>query len=95
MRHVPTWFPGAGFKRFAEVAWKHQVDFHEMPYNQVQQQLVRISVLQEDLIIIFSHKREGTAAPSIARTFLEDAGENIDNAQHSVLSWTLVGVYGL
>lgn len=40
VKHIPSWFPGAGFKRYADKWRKHVVAMAEMPYTAVKQALV-------------------------------------------------------
>ena len=54
LRHIPTWFPGASFKRDAS-AWKEEVlALRDEPFRVTQEQIVCIYVLaQEPLFLNF------------------------------------------
>ena len=41
MRHIPAWFPGADFKRFAQIARKYVEEMLNMPFNFVKKARVR------------------------------------------------------
>lgn len=42
MKYVPSWFPGAGFKRDAAL-WKGKMEaFVNQPYDYTKQQMVRV-----------------------------------------------------
>ena len=42
LRHIPDWFPGAGFKQTAK-AWRKTLDLMcDQPHNWVKQQMVRV-----------------------------------------------------
>lgn len=45
MRYVPAWFPGAGFKRYAEEARLRTIEMREKPLNIVKQGMVQIEVV--------------------------------------------------
>ncbi len=42
LRHLPSWFPGAGFKKFAASCSKELNDLADIPYNFVKEQMVRL-----------------------------------------------------
>lgn len=55
LRHIPTWFPGAGFKRNA-IKWKAKIDeFADRPYEYVKNSIVGVrlvtSVFLNSLVI--------------------------------------------
>ena len=55
VKHIPSWFPGAQFKRDAEV-WKSKMEaFVNEPYDFTKQQMVR---------------RQATSASSVCRRVL-------------------------
>lgn len=42
LKHVPSWFPGAGFKRKAK-RWRQNLeDFVNIPFDEVQRQMVKL-----------------------------------------------------
>ena len=40
LRHLPTWFPGAGFHKTADELRKRAIDILQVPLARVQQQMV-------------------------------------------------------
>ena len=46
VRHIPTWFPGAEFKRSAEVGRKLTEDMINVPYEDVKRKRVRLFLCQ-------------------------------------------------
>ena len=69
MRHLPSWFPGAGFKRSA-VEWRKLIeDFVNEPYEDCKQKIVSgpfptsVQVLTSDIA-----KRNGDAILHLSRT---------------------------
>ena len=41
LKHIPSWFPGAGFKRFGENATKLLKQLQEHPFMLVEEKMVR------------------------------------------------------
>ena len=39
MQHLPEWFPGAGFKKYAKKCQKLTRDLRDLPFNFVRQQM--------------------------------------------------------
>ncbi|KAJ8508605.1 hypothetical protein ONZ45_g9131 [Pleurotus djamor] len=41
LRHIPSWFPGASFQRFAQTSYKDMINMLDIPYAQVRDRLVK------------------------------------------------------
>jgi hypothetical protein len=49
VKHIPTWFPGAGFKRDA-IVWKAKMlEMVNNPYERVKEEMVRANFLMARL----------------------------------------------
>ena len=81
LKHVPSWMPGAGFKRKAAYWDMVNEDMIEKPF--LKDQLVswsRIGDAENSVTILtrdFS-KAKGTAAPSVTVTLIENLPEESD-----------------
>ena len=107
MRFIPTWFPGAGFKRQAR-AWKVRFDtIMDVPFAWAKQQLVsfplHIIFLRRLLTYIFFHtdddwfiplKADGNAVESFVLRFLNrEDGTYLDPDDEDVVKWCASGLY--
>lgn len=45
LRHIPSWFPGAGFQRFAAEARDLTNQMQNVPFNSVRKNMVRHKIL--------------------------------------------------
>lgn len=46
LRHVPTWFPGAGFQKYAQGVKKMTIEMKLVPFDFVRKRMVRHTVIQ-------------------------------------------------
>ncbi|KAF5354017.1 hypothetical protein D9756_007058 [Leucocoprinus leucothites] len=73
MKYIPTWFPGAGWKKKAN-SWQQLSDmFTNRPWNVAKEQFVRNPSFQSShrILIVMLEQKEGTAEPSMATTMIE------------------------
>lgn len=90
MRFLPTWFPGADFKR-KSIEWRKLIeDFVNEPYEAFKESLVSPSQL-DVLNDINSTQRAGTAEPSFCTLAFEK--EDPSPAAESDLKWTVNSMY--
>ena len=78
VKHVPEWFPGAGFKRFAKVAKESIDNFVNLPFQHVKQSFeVREPPLSLPVRVSYQDELQaGTlTTPSIMATCLEELTE--------------------
>ena len=94
MKHLPSWFPGAGFKRSA-VEWKKLIEaFVNEPYEDCRQKIVShlpsspARMLTSPRMI----QRNGTAAPSFT-SLAFDKNENMTEQEDFDLRWTTNSMY--
>jgi hypothetical protein len=52
VRHIPAWFPGAAWKRWAAHARRLSDEFTNVPYMMVKQQIVRSACLAYAMVIL-------------------------------------------
>lgn len=72
MKHIPSWFPGAGWKRRAEYYKRINELVAREPFEIVRQNLVRCFCFSYIyILLILLAQRNGTAAPSIAASLIE------------------------
>ncbi|KAG1781098.1 cytochrome P450 [Suillus placidus] len=70
LKHIPLWFPGASFKRNAQI-WKAKMEeFVDRPEESVKTEIVSSSSLSP-LKKLTSPQKKGTAHPSFVSTLLE------------------------
>ena len=93
VRHIPSWFPGAGFKRSA-VEWKKLIeDFVNEPHEDCKQKIV--SRLPFSLAIPLTSRmmqKNGTATPSFT-SLAFDKNENMTEQEDFDLRWTTNSMY--
>jgi len=80
LKHVPSWMPGAGFKRKAAYWAKINEEMCEKPYLYVKDQLVSWTTIEFPRFrtdLEFS-KAKGTATPSVAATLIESLPDESD-----------------
>ena len=83
MKYLPTWSPGAEFKRNA-ITWKCSVDeMFERPYRELKADLVRDIFSPFEHICLTSiynnHKRAGRSQPCIASEMISTLAEENEN----------------
>jgi hypothetical protein len=72
LKYVPSWMPGAGFKRKAAYWRKVNLDMAEKPFEHVKATLVSsIAVSSYPPLISEYKQRQGNAVPSVAATMIE------------------------
>ena len=75
LKHVPSWFPGAGFKRTA-AAWKDVAhNMRNAPFEKTMESWVRLldAFRSRSGLFIRAWQANGTAEQSIATTIMENA----------------------
>jgi hypothetical protein len=97
VRFVPSWFPGAGWKRQGE-AWRKRLDnLSSVPHDWVKQQMVCDyfsigfnPVARNDMI----HQASGSYTESFTSRHLRPNGETIADAEHDdIVKWCAGGLY--
>jgi len=94
VRHLPEWFPGAGFKRKA-AQWRPKMeDFVDIPFQSVLNAVVSALV---DRRLGRSHKvyscsqRDNTAVPSFCSMLLNSDASNTE--EHYDIKWSAASMY--
>ena len=94
MRHLPSWFPGAGFKKSA-VEWKKLIEaFVNEPYEDCKQKIVSC-LLSPPTPMLTSPRmtqQNGTATPSFT-SLAFDKNENMTEQEDFDLRWTTNSMY--
>ena len=94
MRYIPSWFPGAGFKRYA-VEWKKLIeDFVNEPYEDCKRKIVsHLSVSPARVLTpLGTIQKNGTATPSFTSLAFEK-NENMNEQEDFDLRWTTNSMY--
>ena len=79
MRFVPAWFPGAGFKRFAQECAATGRDLVNLPFKRSVENIVSTPCIYPCMSIqTLVVQATGKASPSFVQTALEDLAENPD-----------------
>ena len=94
LKHVPSWFPGARWKRTAEKFRQTLTNMTDVPYRFVQEQIVsslRASPLQNGWVNRYTPQAAGTAIPSYTSELL--SGENLDAETESNIKWSAASLY--
>jgi hypothetical protein len=96
VKHVPAWFPGAGFQQYAEQARVDHVRLRDRPIEVVMTEMVS----RHGLVYVPSSctnldgKAEGTASTSMARAMLEaDAALPAEQSQLQLIKDLTALVY--
>ena len=94
MRYLPSWFPGAGFKKSA-VEWKKLIEaFVNEPYEDCKQKIVSrlLSPPAPTLTSPRVTQQNGTATPSFT-SLAFDKNENMTEQEDFDLRWTTNSMY--
>lgn len=91
VKYIPSWFPGAGWKRKASLYHSTLQSMLNTPFDWVKQEMVtRLSPLQVSFTEM--HRQvNGTARPSFIRTRLDNEGLSAED-EH-VIKWAAAGIY--
>ncbi len=94
LRHVPSWLPGAGFKKTAELWRNTLMEAVDIPYNFVQQRLVRYLPPYFSAMNLTMHiaQSEHTNTSNFTSDLLEK-GKLDDDKEHSI-KWSAASLYG-
>ncbi|KAF7371702.1 Cytochrome P450 [Mycena venus] len=71
LKHIPRWFPGAGFKRVAEEWSKLSRGMLELPFAETKRQMVRYLMLCAPSLPYNRHQDSGVAPPSFTADSLQ------------------------
>jgi hypothetical protein len=92
VRHIPTWFPGAAFKRNA-LKWKAKLeDFVNKPYDFTKKNMVMPFSSCNSTNLIFTMDKETDSTPSFCSTILEDSGD-VDDETELDIKWVANSMY--
>ena len=74
VKYVPTWMPGANFRRLANIWRRATTDMSVAPFQAVKRAMVSGDHLDWHFLnaALTTTKAEGTAAPSFTASFLEE-----------------------
>jgi len=78
LKHIPDWFPGAGFKRKASHWRRVNADVSEKPFRFVAEQMVTRPQLITISPVNFVSQKVGTAIPSVAASLIEKLPDETD-----------------
>jgi hypothetical protein len=94
VRYLPSWFPGASFKRYA-VEWRKLFEnFVNESYEACKAKIVRFR-MQSPVwhnTHVAHHKENGTAVPSFCSIALESDGDMTPEKEFD-LKWTVNSLY--
>ena len=84
MRHIPSWFPGAGFKRAAKKVNVHSVRMAEIPFNIVKERKVNpLSRYHTTVNLQYVYQRNGDPTSSFVSEWLDEAALIVDEKERS------------
>jgi hypothetical protein len=94
VRYLPSWFPGANFKRYS-IEWRKLIeDFVNEPYKACKEKIVRFHL--QSLVLQITHvacnQKNGTAEPSFCSMVL-DKGDDLTPEKEFDLKWTVNSMY--
>lgn len=92
MKYVPTWFPGAGFKKVAFNARKSLHENAEAPFQLSIQEMVMSDVfnIQLTYTVLLSQAR-GTAQPSVVSKNMENT--SMTELETDLLKWAASSLF--
>lgn len=95
LRYVPSWLPGAGFKKTAEMWHKTLMEAVDMPYNLVKRRLVRELPLDYTAVKLTIHILHSEHI-SISDNFTSDLLERgeLDDDKDQLIKWSAALLYG-
>jgi hypothetical protein len=96
VRFIPSWFPLAGFKRYAKVAKKKMDRVQEVPFQWTKKNIVSPTLLRAALIFTFkiSCQSSGNFTESfVSRHLLEENGPVTDPDAQDYLMWASSALY--
>lgn len=86
MKHIPTWFPGAGFQRKAQEWNRQRVEMIEAPYRDAKARIVSpMTFLHVMCTQWHGHQADGTAGHSYVSYQLSTLNPSEDNTEHELL----------
>ena len=95
LKHVPAWFPGAGWKRTGEIFKQTLHDMADVPFRFVQEQMVRcLSIFRRReavQIYLFLLQAAGTAVPSYTSELLDK--NDLDPETEWNIKWSAASLY--
>lgn len=91
VKHLPEWFPGAGFQKTARETREEFSKVLNVPYNFVKAQIVRELLCTTRISEFVLPKAEGVAVPSFASENLEAVN---NKNEERLLKWTVQAMYG-
>ena len=91
MRFVPSWFPGASFKKFGEQGRKQLSDADTFPHLWAKEQIVRVAELCHFAVDVLRN-RDPQASGKYDESFtsqhlLPDDEHIVDEEEESVIKW--------
>jgi hypothetical protein len=93
---LPSWFPGAGFKRLARKWARDTRILLDSPYEFVREQLVcrssRLSGLVHADMINGNRQVAGTNTPSFVSSLIEN--QDLTLEEEYMIKWTSLAIYG-
>ncbi|OBZ78498.1 O-methylsterigmatocystin oxidoreductase [Grifola frondosa] len=97
LKHLPLWFPGAGFKHKA-IEWKAKMqEFVDKPFNMVKDRMVSALRTLWHLTELIVMQRDGTAIPCFCTMLLDeqqDEGDKaLDEQKDFDIRWTANSMY--
>lgn len=82
LRHIPSWVPGAHFKKLADKYRPFSEAMVQKPYDHVLQKLVCAQPAYVDSILICVSKRDGVPVPCVASTMIRDTqNESLEESE--------------
>ena len=96
MKHIPSWFPGATFRKKATMWKTYMRDMLDSPYQDVKTALVSRrtgNVMQQAVLFSYHHfvQDKGQARPSIASTAISQMEPS--NANENDMKWVCAEAY--
>ena len=87
VRFVPSWFPGAGFKRYAKSIEKQLSMFENVPFDWAKENIVRTAVWLNVLLFTFSQLSGDYVDSFMSKHLVEEKGLSSDSVKQLDVKW--------
>jgi hypothetical protein len=92
VKYIPSWFPGAEFKRLAKV-WRAKLErLIDEPHEWAKSQMVGPTSIEHAYSSLthttLSGQRSGTAFPSCTQMLLDEQGDSLTPRKEQTIKWS-------
>ncbi|KAN0092739.1 Cytochrome P450 [Tylopilus felleus] len=95
LRYIPTWFPGASFKRNAVLSQKYAVDMVETPFHYVQERLSAGTAVPSMVSDLLGRVKEEDASEEYVRAVKESSVTAFAAASETTASTVLIFILAM